>query len=287
MTGDQPKKLCPTNSYSCYSNYFIQPITVFTHIKNISTYIEKVKQIKDPILHHISLYLGELFEMAKNDFTGINNHDNACWSLNRWLDQMKNIYTSVKTCKMNERTWNEHIEGESGLWNFLKVRDTKGNLCNRASYTSVTFPNDLVTPVCHMHVPETYICNSPEVNPCPEQKMNKEGVSLLSAPPPSQHRCIHEQTVPPEAQISSDVYFSDSKIFVIGFSIFSTLFAIFFILLILYKFTPLVSWLYNRRMKNKRFQQHFSEEELYEPPGNTYTNSDYGRNYLHYYSMQN
>ncbi|SBS93099.1 PIR Superfamily Protein [Plasmodium ovale curtisi] len=288
MVDTEPKLLCKTKTYDCYSNYFNTPLSLFTNIEKISTYIEKVKKIEDPILQYISLYLGEFFETAKNDFTGKKNNDNACWSLNRWLDQMKNIYTSAKFCKTNESIWDKYIEGDNGLWNLLKNRDSTTKLCNRTFTTTVTFPTYIASPECHKHVPQEYICYSPEEKPCPQQDIIREETPFLASHPPPQQQCTIEHVPSLEAQVSCDVNFVDSKIFVIGFSVFSTISGVSLILFILYKFTPLVSWLYNRRMKNRKLQ-YFREEELYESSmyENNYAYSNNRRNYLHYPSIQN
>ncbi|SBT58172.1 PIR Superfamily Protein [Plasmodium ovale wallikeri] len=288
MVDTEPKLLCQTKTYDCYSYHFNSPRSLFTNIEKINTYIEQVKKIEDPILQHISLYLGEFFEIAKNDFTGKKYNDNACWSLNRWLDQMRNIYTSTKFCKTNEGIWDKYIEGENGFWSLLQNRDNTANLCDRFVTTTVTFPTNLVSPACHKHVPQEYICYSPEEKPCPQQDIIREETPFLASHTSPQQQCTVEHAPSVEAQISCDANFVDSKIFVIGFSVFSTFFGVFLILFILYKFTPLVSWLYNRRMKNRKLQ-HFREEELYESSmyENTYEYSNNRINYLRYPSIQN
>ncbi|SBT58716.1 PIR Superfamily Protein [Plasmodium ovale wallikeri] len=288
MVDTEPKLLCQTKTYDCYSYHFNSPRSLFTNIEKINTYIEQVKKIEDPILQHISLYLGEFFEIAKNDFTGKKYNDNACWSLNRWLDQMRNIYTSTKFCKTNEGIWDKYIEGENGFWSLLQNRDKTANLCDRFVTTTVTFPTNLVSPACHKHVPQEYICYSPEEKPCPQQDIIREETPFLASHTSPQQQCTVEHAPSVEAQISCDANFVDSKIFVIGFSVFSTFFGVFLILFILYKFTPLVSWLYNRRMKNRKLQ-HFREEELYESSmyENTYEYSNNRINYLRYPSIQN
>ncbi|KMZ77227.1 hypothetical protein PVIIG_06404 [Plasmodium vivax India VII] len=127
------------------------------------TYLNTIKNIEDPILKHISLYLVNNYNNAKPHFCKSGNHvkDKACSNLNRWLDQKKSIYTSATTCKKNSEAWTKHIDS---LWEQLD-KNNDGTKCIRNEIFSKesNLPQKLNPYTCYEHVPENHTCTAVQV----------------------------------------------------------------------------------------------------------------------------
>ncbi|VUZ95536.1 PIR protein [Plasmodium vivax] len=288
--------------------YFFEELnkvrTTFTQYKR--EHIEKIKDIHDPILRHVALYLVDNFQESKEYFIndGTRKNNTSCEMLNRWLDQRKGFYTHGDRCKANVALWKEKIEP---IWDMLNTDENK-NCVRKEIYAENTYiPKMLLPPICYKYVPEHYNCTVPldlftksigarckeidkQCSKCKEKEHLSEYIpydnDTLPVTCPSTY--TSESYSSPELQTSCVK--CPSEIIPISISICVTFFATLFILLFLYKFTPLGSKLSNGGRKKKRLQQQFIEEVAYAEFERSRNNNPQLRNKrskLHYQYMQN
>ncbi|VUZ95532.1 PIR protein [Plasmodium vivax] len=269
-------------------------------------HIEKINSIHDPILRHVALYLVDNFKESKQYFRegGTRNNNIACEMLNRWLDQRKSFYTHADKCPANTALWKETIDP---IWEMLNKKESKN--CTRTEiYARNSYiPEMLLPPTCYKYVPENYKCTYPldlfkrslkekrcqdiddQCSKCKNKYPSKFSSSKKDTVPvtcPSTN--TSESHSSPELQVSCVE--CPSEIIPISLSICVTFFATLFILLFLYKFTPLGSKLSNGGRKKKKLQQQFMEEVAhaeFERYRNNNPHSINKRSKLHYQYMQN
>ncbi|SBS90755.1 PIR protein [Plasmodium ovale] len=283
-----PKKFndihaCPEYFYEMFN----KTRSVFNNVKN--KYLEQIKSYSDPFLQHVALYLIENYEESKN-FIAKNSSfkDNtACDNLNRWFDERKNLFTSSGKCASKISSWNIQIEQ---LWKDMQL-DYPDHTCTRYKRFTNTavFPGDLNNPICYWSVPENYKCPSPKstaVSPVEKTCPKCEPIII-----PAKCPTIDSPYTSSQVQTQTACDSSHSTLPTIGLSVSSTLLGTAVFLFFLYKFTPLISWLYNRRINNRRDIQYFMEDESFESyersVDNAYAQSNKGRNYIHYHSSDN
>ncbi|SBS79982.1 PIR Superfamily Protein [Plasmodium ovale curtisi] len=245
------------NSYDYWDSFFNKSRTIFY---NVQSYLEHIQKIKDPILKHIALYLVENYEDAKKDFQKDDRHNVPCSSLNRWLEQRRNFFTSGKECSVNANLWNDTIEK---LWDKL-FSEKNNNLCKRLPNTSGGYPQVLNSPNCYKHIPSNHISYDPKQPPsiCQKRVISSEcnyPEKVTSCPKPVPCNCDPAPSLP-EPHTSLECNYTGSKeldmITSSGFTFFGTCILFF----ILSKFTPLISWMYSRQIRGKSVPHYIGEE---------------------------
>ncbi|KMZ82860.1 hypothetical protein PVIIG_04611 [Plasmodium vivax India VII] len=178
----------------------------FSDVKSVFSnvtepYLEKVKNIEDPILQHISLYLVHNYNNYKPDFsdTGDYSKNEACKNLNRWIDKEKSIYTRATKCSKNKDAWNKHIES---LWEKLQINNNNGKKCNRYEHFSntTTFPDELKEYTCYQHVPENYTCTAPQVN---SSTTENPCSNCITTCPPCKNNCTNSESTIQSSYLTS------------------------------------------------------------------------------------
>ncbi|SBS95033.1 PIR protein [Plasmodium ovale] len=278
---DGYKKIYGSDEY--FYEIFNKTRSQFPHVKK--EYIDIIKFYSDPYLQHIALYLIENYLDVKKhlekDSTFSKN--TACDNLNRWFDERKNIFTFSGKCESKVKHWDIQIEQ---LWKNMQADDPNHTCIRYTRFTNTAdFPYDMKKPICYKSVPEDYICYSPkQVVSATGKTCPKSEQIIVPAKCPTDDKSYVSSQV--QTQAASDSFHSTLP--TVGLSVGSTLFGTGFLLFFLYKFTPLVSWLYNRRINNTRYPQYFMEDESFESyegsSENAYTHSNNERNYIHYHS---
>ncbi|KMZ96492.1 hypothetical protein PVNG_05845 [Plasmodium vivax North Korean] len=124
------------------------------NLDNIGTsYINKIKNIEDPILRHIFIYFVRYYIDGYNYFKGSkqNYRHDACQYLNRWLAERKDLFTYGEMCQTKMKLWEKEIEN---LWGMLKNEYTIPNKngkawCEESSIKlKTTYPSELTSPKC-------------------------------------------------------------------------------------------------------------------------------------------
>ncbi|SBT01850.1 PIR Superfamily Protein [Plasmodium ovale curtisi] len=268
---------------------------LFNHTRTYLTgvpeeYLNKIKYFSDPILRHYALYLYHNYKDAQKYFnkTLSNRENTACDNLNRWIDQRKSFFTHAAKCEENLKLWKRDMDP---LWKLVQTL-LPGNQCERNEIFSATseFPKSLIPPVCYKHVPEHFICVNPprERIPRPQSSPShpKQPTEVKAAVPA---KCPTLDTSQSISQAVMDFVCEEcpSTTPVIAFTTFSTMFGTFILLFFLYKFTPLIPWLYRRRVNGSIPGRHIIEEtyeEFEQASQSTSANYQNRRNYLHYQS---
>ncbi|SBT58509.1 PIR Superfamily Protein [Plasmodium ovale wallikeri] len=259
-------------------------------VKN-NVYLENVGKINDPILQHIFLYFVNNYEYGRSLYrmcTKVIRHG-ACQSLNKWLHRMKDMYTYAGKCTSKKNIWDAHINEFIEL--FKKYDAYKDEVwCNINNddkfYITTTFPNGFNYHDCNNSVSEvkTFCMDK---NPQPD----KEDSPSTNACPP----CISCDSVDHALNIQSSpsevipFHIQDSSSFMkIIISVLSTFLGTHVIHLLLYKYTPIVSWLYSKKLKKKSLGSYINEEYEGDISENSFENnitfSEYGENYLRYHA---
>ncbi|SBT58132.1 PIR Superfamily Protein [Plasmodium ovale wallikeri] len=296
---------CPENYTiinTCYAYFLHYFNAVRSDFKKVtSPYLEIIKEISDPILQHISLYLVDNYLYAQPYF---NNNERplrneACKNLNRWLDQRKSLFTYVGKCKSNVDLWDTYIEP---LWAELK-NNNKEKMCERhpVHHDTTTIPSEVLLSSCNKHVPDNYNCTehskitSRECENPPSERKNISIPWATVLPAKSFSPTVpsfgETTAIAPQIQSERECEVCPSVtnyiIISVGFTFLFTIFFLFF----LFKFTSFLSCFHNRRMKDKMIMQDIVDEHTYEVVGrnsqNTEANFDNRRNYLLYSSMRN
>ncbi|SBS91858.1 PIR Superfamily Protein [Plasmodium ovale curtisi] len=249
-------------------------------------YIDIIKSYSDPYLQHVALYLIENYLEVKHHLVKDSrfNQNVACENLNRWFDERKNLFTFSEKCKTKTRHWEIQIEG---LWEEIQ-KEYPEHTCKRFKVftNTASFPDELKNPICYRSVPEDYECSSPKraVVSTVENSCPKCAETIIPANCPT----FDTSFISSQVQIQERSESCPSALPTMAFSLGSTFIGTVVILFCLYKFTPLVSWLYNRKINNRRHTHYFMEEESFDSygrsPENTYAHSNNERNYLLYHS---
>ncbi|SBT00427.1 PIR Superfamily Protein [Plasmodium ovale curtisi] len=264
--------------------------------------INHIKKIDDPLLLQVSLYLTHHYQQGDANFAKCpiqNNRTTACQHLNKWLWHIKNIFTCSEKCTKKKELWKNHIDT---LWDLLKINFTDTNnssntpWCKRYDdniYIKTPVPESMQSAFeqnannyCNsINTQSTLTCeNNTSLSTTPVQVIAPSDCnSICSAE--SSERLFQQENPPteiPNLNCSSDIKFY------IALSSLFTFLGTLSILFLLYKFTPLKSWII-RISKSKNGIDRYINEETDEFL-NTYENSDMPtknrRNYLFYHSME-
>ncbi|GAW84739.1 variable surface protein, partial [Plasmodium gonderi] len=171
--------------YSYFNSIFNDIRFDFYHYKG--EFKSKIDNIEDPILRHIALYLVENYCSSKKYFStdGTWKNNDACDSLNIWLDYKKNYFTHARLCKGNVQLWNKTIEP---IWEELEKKAQEENngspkkWCARNNHFRghLELPEKLKSPRCYKHIPNEYECFLPFPpnmcnlkNSCTNEKLKK------------------------------------------------------------------------------------------------------------------
>ncbi|SBT51523.1 PIR Superfamily Protein [Plasmodium ovale wallikeri] len=294
-----PEEETQNRTYAYWTDFFNQ---IHVNFSNSNNYVAEISKYEDPILKHIALYVVENYKAGEKYFRKNDKNNKACFTLNRWLDQKRNLFTSGKKCTNNVDLWKNTI---GKLWEVL-YKENDNNLCLRKSNTSNGYPHILGEPKCYKHVPENHnyydpkelpsICQKqvvPSTCTCPAQVICPAQVTSPEkdmCPEPPTCNC---DTAPSmhEPHTSLECNYTGSKkldmITSSGFTFFGTCILFF----ILSKFTPLISWLYSRKIKGKMASHYIGEEDtndiLGSYSGNYDSHYEEGRNNILYYSALN
>ncbi|SBT55722.1 PIR Superfamily Protein [Plasmodium ovale wallikeri] len=267
--------------------------------------IEYIKKIDDPLLQQVSLYLSYYYQQGHAYFSKCpisNNRSTACQYLNQWSWHIKNIFTCSGKCTKNNELWSTYIDE---LWDLLKTNFTDENnrrntpWCTRfikPSYNETPIPEKLVTTFDNnvnkysnsvsTH-PSSTMCEKPSGSSTLPDNSHVHFPSIDKCPCPEESSRILAQQSQPSPEKSNPNCFSDLNYYIVLSSAFTFLGTI-SILFLLYKFTPLKSWII-RSSKSKNGIDRYINEETDEFL-NTYENSDVPtknrRNHLFYHSME-
>ncbi|SCO72497.1 VIR protein [Plasmodium vivax] len=290
---------CPMYYYEIFNQY---PSVVTTEVDE---YLHIIKNYSDPILRYIALYLIYNYKHAQELFTGTKNYqdDLACYNLNRWLDQSKSFFTHSQKSSSNASLWKIYIEN---LWETLDSQN-KGIKCPRKEYFSNTtqIPEELGFVMEYEKYPDDYICYDPlEENhtvilgdcyklnelcsECENLRVLQEKSSNSKAPHQEICLTLYKSLQISQLEVPESCGACPSLIRMLSFPVFVTFSGTLFIAFFLYKFTSLGAKLSNRRMRKKRLNQMFDEEEAYAQYERFRNNNPYlrsGMNHLHYQSL--
>ncbi|SBT03030.1 PIR Superfamily Protein [Plasmodium ovale curtisi] len=267
--------------------------------------INHIKTIGDPLLQQVSLYLTYHYRRGYANFSKCpiwDNRNTACRYLNQWSWHLKNIFTCSEKCTKKNELWSTYIDK---LWDLLKTNFTDENnarntpWCHRfinPSYNKTPIPEKLVT-IFDNNVnkysnsvsthPSSTMCEKPSDSSTLSVQSQVLFPSIDKCTCPEESSKILAQQSQPSPEISNFNCSSDIKFYIALSSLFTFLGTI-SIIFLLYKFTPLISWII-RRSKSKNGIDRYINEETNEFL-NTYENSDIPtknrRNHLFYHSME-
>ncbi|VUZ95660.1 PIR protein [Plasmodium vivax] len=283
---------CPESSSekgACIEYYFELYNDVRVEFSNKTLeYVNTIKNYTHPFLKLVSLYLVENYYRAKEYFNtnGDNIHNVACHNLNRWLDQRKNFFTFSEKCNSSVTEWRIQVEE---LWKTIqhKFGDKHCNRVNKFSNTTV-IPPEMLPATCYSSVPEEWLRNF--------QAQNQK---LLNQKNCSNSENSSDKTVIPLLDLSGAVPLvknsvecepCPSTIPAVALTGSCTILGTLVLLFFLYKFTPLVSWMYNRRFKKRNRSNHNAEYVSYDTfarfPPNMDANFENRRSYISYHSRR-
>ncbi|SBT55550.1 PIR Superfamily Protein [Plasmodium ovale wallikeri] len=280
-------------------NFNIIPTNFNITNDNIINYI---KTIGDPLLQQIFLYLTYHYQKGNANFAKCPTRDNkstACQYLNKWSWLMENIFTCSEKCDKKSELWKAHIDK---LWDLLIKNYTNTNnarntpWCTRHdihSYNPTPVPKSIQSAFeqnannyCNsINTQSTHTCEkNTSLSTTPVQVISPHNSNCICPPELSVPIARQEKT---HSEIPNLNCSSDIKFYIALSSLFTFLGTI-SILFLLYKFTPLKSWII-RRSKSKNGVDRYINEETDEFL-NTYENSDMPtknrRNHLFYHSME-
>ncbi|SBT52830.1 PIR Superfamily Protein [Plasmodium ovale wallikeri] len=281
-------------------NFNVIPSSFYIKKENI---IEYIKTIDDPLLQQVSLYLTYYYQQGDANFSKCSistNRTTACQYLNKWSWHIKNIFTYSEKCDKKNKLWKAHIDK---LWDLLKINftNTKNSKntpwCTKYDdniYNKTPVPESMqsafeqnVNNYCNsINTQSTLTCeNNTPLSTTPVHVIAPSDSNFI-CPSESSERLSQQKNPPTEIpNLNSS---SDIKFYIALSSLFTFLGTI-SILFLLYKFTPLKSWII-RSSKSKNGMDRYINEESDEFL-NTYENSDMPtknrRNQLFYHSMEN
>ncbi|SBT55472.1 PIR Superfamily Protein [Plasmodium ovale wallikeri] len=280
-------------------NFNVIPKSFNIKKQDIIDYIEK---IDDPFLQQVSLYLTYYYQQGAANFSKCrinNNRTTACQYLNQWSWHIKNIFTCSEKCTEKNELWKIHI---NKLWELLKTNFTNTinsrntPWCNR--YDKHTY-NQTPVPDSMKSAFEKNVnnyCNSINAQSTPTCEPNTTlSTASVQVFPPSDSNPIcpaeSSERLSQQGKQSSEIsnlnYSSDIKFYIALSSLFTFLGTI-SIIFLLYKFTPLKSWIIRSSKSKKGIDRYINDET--DEFLNTYENSDMPtknrRNHLFYHSME-
>ncbi|SBS89638.1 PIR Superfamily Protein [Plasmodium ovale curtisi] len=267
--------------------------------------IEHIKEIDDPLLQQVSLYLSYYYQQGHAHFSKCPTRDNrttACQYLNKWSWHIKNIYTCSEKCTKKNELWSTYIDK---LWDLLKTNFTDENnirntpWCYRfinPSYNKTPIPEKLVT-IFDNNVnkysnsvsthPSSTMCEKPSDSSALPDTSHVHFPSTDKCTCPEESPKILAQQSQPSPEKSNPNYFSDLNYYIVLSSAF-TFFGTISFFFLLYKFTPLKSWIIRSNKSKNGIDRYINEET--DEFLNTYENSDMPtknrRNHLFYHSME-
>ncbi|SBT00444.1 PIR Superfamily Protein, partial [Plasmodium ovale curtisi] len=229
--------------------------TKFIDIDNIAH--TDILKVNDPVLRNNALYLIQYYNDVNPRCSMVDDCSLFCELMNKWLNEKEAIYTSNGKCALNYKLWNTYIEK---LWNVLGTNSDKGNWCKRErpKYVNNNYPQDWI--------PES--CNNPDSIDisisCNYDPYNK----TLELPTP-------------DYSTSPRISFSQSYGYV--------LFVLLLTSILLYKFSPLGTWLDNKIGNKNRIRENINSEAMEEfPRSSAYTSSPSSSKFnVIYHSLEN
>ncbi|SBS94654.1 PIR Superfamily Protein [Plasmodium ovale curtisi] len=264
--------------------------------------IEHIKEIDDPLLQQVSLYLSYYYQQGHAHFSKCpisNNRSTACQYLNQWSWHIKNIFTCSEKCTKKNELWKIHIDK---LWELLKTDFTDENnsrntpWCKRYnihSYNPTPVPESIKSTFdqnannyCNsINTQSTLTCeNNTSLSTTPVQVIAPSDSNFI-CPSESSERLSQQENPPTE--ISNLNCSLDIKFYIALSSLFTFLGTI-SVIFLLYKFTPLKSWIIHSSKSKNGIDSYINEET--DEFLNTYENSDMAtknrRNHLFYHSME-
>ncbi|SBT57173.1 PIR Superfamily Protein [Plasmodium ovale wallikeri] len=266
-------------SYGYYCREFSEILKDYNSFNN--SYFEKIITIKDPILLHISLRLVVNYIIGKDKAPICRGSNPSCEALNRWLDKEKYLFTFAEKYIKNKTLWDDEIEK---LWKELENDEQYEKWCIRKPYIfSTEFPEEINNIISRDTEFEDTSTNCPKLE-CPSCSnkitcMNQNNQESSYDHSPIFHKDYYT------------CYFTSNKQSDLILLVLCTIAGTFGILFLLYKFTPIISWLYRRKLKTENIQSYIREENTDEILGNFTENietfSANRRNNMLYHSMQN
>ncbi|SBT73832.1 PIR protein [Plasmodium ovale] len=297
----------PSDPGKSYGYYFRQLGEIRSSFINITTnYLNKVMSIEDPILQLISLDMIEYYMELKKNAPDCHKDNPACVALNWWLNQRKYFFSFAEKCEKKKKQWEDTIEP---LWNELQADSKYESWCKRKIYTfNTTFPTEMTSIKCNgiQNENQSSICPEQQCPSCPEKQcpscpeqqcpscpeLNCTKCSELQCPDYHKESCTpcrpqvecsnnissetHLERIELPSKDSFSQFFSDSISSQVIPMMGGTLLGVLFILFLLYKFTPLVSWLYSRQRKTSKLRRQVNEELENAFLDNSYENTDEG-----------
>ncbi|SBT84412.1 PIR protein [Plasmodium ovale] len=280
-------------------NFNVIPSSFDIEKENI---IEHIKAIDDPLLQQVSLYLTYHYQRGDANFSKClirNNRSTACQYLNKWSWHIENIFTCSEKCNKKNELWKAHIDK---LWDLLITNYTNTNnarnmpWCTRHDkrfYKKTPVPESMKS-TFERNVNNYYnSINTQSTLTCEQNTTLSTTPVQVIAPSDSNFICPSEsserlsQQENPPTEIPNLNCSLDLKFYIALSSLFTFLGTI-SIIFLLYKFTPLKSWII-RSSKSKNGIDRYINEENNEFL-NTYENSDIPtknrRNHLFYHSME-
>ncbi|KMZ80606.1 hypothetical protein PVIIG_04391 [Plasmodium vivax India VII] len=102
---------------ACGNTVFKRFLHEFDNVND--DYLNYIKEINDPILRHISLYLVQYYIDGHYYYSySHSSHKNgACDYLKRWLLERKDLFTYGEKCPTKMKLWQDHVEP---LWDKLE-----------------------------------------------------------------------------------------------------------------------------------------------------------------------
>ncbi|SBT74086.1 PIR protein [Plasmodium ovale] len=194
------------------------------------TEYREVLTTNDPVLRNISLYLIQHHKFLNVQCSPGEDCTLSCEILNKWLNSKEAIYTSNGDCALNSKLWNRYIET---LWKKLGQSNEKPHWCQRSrdKYKG--------------NYPKAWIPNT----------------------------CSNEKSIDVSISCSYDPDYKSPEVPLPGYSITGSsisefygyvLFAILLSSILLYKFSPLGTWLDNRIENKNRIRENINVEAMEE-----------------------
>ncbi|SBT00473.1 PIR Superfamily Protein [Plasmodium ovale curtisi] len=117
------------------------------HYSDNSAYTDVLKT-NDPVLRSLSLYLIQYYNDVSTRCSLNDDCTLTCEIMNKWLNEKEAIYTSNGKRALNSKLWNTYIEE---LWNILGKSSAKQNWCkrDRPKYGNNEYPDDWIHENCN------------------------------------------------------------------------------------------------------------------------------------------
>ncbi|SBT84528.1 PIR protein [Plasmodium ovale] len=220
------------------------------------TQYRDVLTTNDPVLRNISLYLIQHHKFVNVYCSSQEDCTLPCNVLNKWLNEKEAIYTSNGDCPLNRKLWNRYIEN---LWEKLGKTNEKPNWCKRKRDTyNGKYPKDWIPESCS---------NDKSIDVSISCSYDRDYKSLQDSP-----------VVNSPCSGSSISQFYGYVLFVVLLSS-----------ILLYKFSPLGTWLDNRIENKNRIRENINSEAMEElPRASQYASSSSSSKFnVIYHSLEN